>query len=564
MKKKALKKWTVLILYINLLIGLGVEKPVDLDQSVTQISSDDYRVWTAPSTLNIQRDAPPLMAKKVELEMAGNEAQSGQVFVTAIQEKTTISKAKISNLKAGKNVINARDVDIFVQHYIKTTKRSNKVYEPGWYPDALIPLSQYMNVHKNITVEKGQNQALLYTVKTTKNTPPGQYKGTISLTTNGTIEQIPITVKVRDFALTEQNHVQTAFVIWDWMLPYGYPGLVENSTEYWKLLQAYYEFFLNYHVTPAHLPIPSTNYTQYVKDAKKYVEDPRVSAYSLPYKIGDFENGRAKQLVDDLKAAKLLDKAYYYLGDEIDEPEPDKYPLVKLRSKQIKQIDPNLRHVVTTSFHSDLNDYVNNFAPLIQEFEQSSYEKTIQQQLNKGNEVWWYSCVIPANPYPTYHLDDDIISARLMPWMQKAYNVTGNLYWSVNVYAKWNGSAYAQRDIWNDPMAFEGANGDGVLVYPGHKYGLKNPIPTLRLVAIRDGNQDYEYLWLLEDRLNKAAKKLNTTIDVQKVMAPYYARLFKDVKTFTKNIEDVQSVRSDIATLIEKIDKDPKVISTLQ
>jgi len=36
------------------------------------------------------------------------------------------------------------------------------------------------------------------------------------------------------------------------------------------------------------------------------------------------------------------------------------------------------------------------------------------------------------------------------------------------------------------------------------------------------------------------------------------------VKTFTKNIDDVQQVRSDIATLIEQIEQDPKVILTLQ
>lgn len=564
MKKKTVKKWTILVFYVNLLLLLGMEKPLDLKQSMPEISSDDYRVWTAPSTLNIQRDTIPLTAKKLQLEMAGNEAQSGQVFLTAIQKKTAITSAKISHLKNGAHVIHSDDVDIFVQHYIQTKKRSNDVYQPDWYPDALIPIKQYLNVHKQITVEKGHNQAILYTVRTKKNTPPGQYEGTITITANGKVEKVPITVNVRNFSLSNENHVQTAFAIWDWMLPYGYPGLIEGSDEYWALMQNYYAFFLNYHVTPTDLPIPADDYTQYVKDAKKYIEDPRVSAYSLPYTIGDLENGRAKQLVADLKAAKLFDKAYYYLGNEIDEPEPDKYPLVKLRSKQIKQIDPQLRHVVTTSFHPDLNDYVTTFTPLIREFEQASYEKTVQQQLNKGNEVWWYSCVIPRNPYPSYHLDDDIISARLMPWMQKAYNVSGNLYWSVNVYAKWNGTAYTQRDIWNDPLAFDGANGDGVLVYPGHKYGMKGPIPTLRLVAIRDGNQDYEYLWLLEDRLKRAAKQLNTTVDVQQVMKPYYARLFKDVKTFTKNIDDVTQVRSDIATLIEKIDEDPKMILTLQ
>lgn len=56
MKKKTVKKWTILVFYVNLLLLLGMEKPLDLKQSMPEISSDDYRVWTAPSTLNIQRD----------------------------------------------------------------------------------------------------------------------------------------------------------------------------------------------------------------------------------------------------------------------------------------------------------------------------------------------------------------------------------------------------------------------------------------------------------------------------------------------------------------------------
>jgi len=525
-----------------------------------------YSVWTAPSISNVKRDAAPLASTAVNLEMAKREYQSGQVLLTAQGGYVNITNVEISDLTSGSATIPASEIEKFVQHYVKTTNRSNSAYEPGWYPDALIPYAPYMTLNESIQVQSGNNQAIWFTVKTDENTPAGLYTGTISITANGTTEQVPITVRVRDFALPAENHAQTAFAVWgDWNLSYGYPGLVENSPEYWQIMRNYYEFLLNYHVTPTYLPIP-WDYEHYADLAAPYVNDPRVSAYNIPYTIGDFDKGpnnedsRAEKLVQSLKNKGLIGKAYYYLGGEIDEPTPDKYPLVNLRSQQIKAIDPNLRHVVTVGLHPDLKNDVNTFTPLFREFDSEEYLQQVKDFQANGGNMWWYGCVTPTNPYPTYHIDDDLISARLIPWMQRSYGIEGNLYWSVNVYAKWTGFQYIARDIWNDPMAFPGANGDGFLLYPGYKYGLNSPIATLRLQAIRDGNQDYEYLWLLEERIKQAAQQLGVVVSAKELIQPYYDRLFTNVKAFTKSPQDLQQVRSEIADYIEELAMNPKAL----
>ena len=46
-------------------------------------------------------------------------------------------------------------------------------------------------------------------------------------------------------------------------------------------------------------------------------------------------------------------------------------------------------------------------------------------------------------------------------------------------------------------------NGEGSLVYPARAVGYDGIVPTVRLKALRDGIQDYEYLALLE-RAGKA------------------------------------------------------------
>jgi hypothetical protein len=56
-------------------------------------------------------------------------------------------------------------------------------------------------------------------------------------------------------------------------------------------------------------------------------------------------------------------------------------------------------------------------------------------------------------------------------------------------------------DVPWDPNTFGRYNGDGYLVYPGAD-GV--PYPSLRLAALRDGFEDYEYMWLLRQLVQKA------------------------------------------------------------
>ena len=46
-------------------------------------------------------------------------------------------------------------------------------------------------------------------------------------------------------------------------------------------------------------------------------------------------------------------------------------------------------------------------------------------------------------------------------------------------------------------------NGDGYILYPGKKYGLDTPIPSVRSEALRDGVEDYEYYAKLEELVLK-------------------------------------------------------------
>jgi hypothetical protein len=61
------------------------------------------------------------------------------------------------------------------------------------------------------------------------------------------------------------------------------------------------------------------------------------------------------------------------------------------------------------------------------------------------------------------------------------------------------------RDIWINPLNQSWqTNSQGVLVYPGWQVGLRGVVATIRLKQVRRGMQDYEYLWLLAQKGDKA------------------------------------------------------------
>jgi hypothetical protein len=49
-------------------------------------------------------------------------------------------------------------------------------------------------------------------------------------------------------------------------------------------------------------------------------------------------------------------------------------------------------------------------------------------------------------------------------------------------------------------------NGDGYLTYPGEPQGLKGPASSIRLEAAREGIEDYEYFFILQERMKEAAR----------------------------------------------------------
>ncbi|MHB1565341.1 MAG: DUF4091 domain-containing protein [Acidiferrobacter sp.] len=119
-------------------------------------------------------------------------------------------------------------------------------------------------------------------------------------------------------------------------------------------------------------------------------------------------------------------------------------------------------------------------------------------------KTWWYqSCmshgcwVVGGRStlgWPSYMIDQPAIYNRIMPWLSWKYGLQGELYYDTDV-----GFSRGRKNPWTDQYHF-GGNGDGTLFYPGTPAVIGGqrdiPIQSIRLMMIRAGYQDYEYLHL--------------------------------------------------------------------
>jgi Domain of unknown function (DUF4091) len=118
-----------------------------------------------------------------------------------------------------------------------------------------------------------------------------------------------------------------------------------------------------------------------------------------------------------------------------------------------------------------------------------------------GGDLWSYaSCNTGAGNTPEWTMDyppvNERIQAGFLNWTQGA---TGILYYRADGWTAGNtvGS-------WNDVDTTAcgggfGRPGDGIFVYPPAPIGSTESAPGIRLKAIRDGIQDYEYAQILKN-----------------------------------------------------------------
>lgn len=251
----------------------------------------------------------------------------------------------------------------------------------------------------------------------------------------------------------------------------------------------------------------------------------------VPYLLPAFES--------HLREKGWINKTLFHIRDE---PSVHNAVAWKVMSQYIHQYAPDLVRIdaIETTF---LLDDIEIAVPKLDHF--ATWYDSFKEWKDKGHELWFYTVgIFQGSRFPDKTIDMPLIDSRIMHWINYKYDASGYLHWGYN---QWN----------DDPFNDTGEHiGDGWHVYPS-KDGVLN---SLRWEQMRNGIQDYEYLWMLENKTRALKGSLGSRfswIDPKQRGKEIAAGVVKGFADHTDDPETLLNARDQIVKEILSFDASP-------
>ena len=412
----------------------------------------------------------------VEIEAARNEHEPFQVVILAAERDLTDVTIGVGAFQGRKgDVLDPDAVTPHLVHYIAIPPDDTR------YPDALLPLRRF-------DLPQGETQALWFDMKIGKDVEADVYEGTVTVRPAGLEpQQVRIRLTVHRFTLPDTAPIRTSFGLDSGRIGAWY-GLTPGTPEFEALYDRFYWFLVDHLISPQDLPVPFDPARM-----SRYLDDPRVTGLRVPYSA---EPAKLEQTIRVLRENGWLDLGYFY---PVDEPyRREEYDRLIEAARVIHEAEPQARVICpyyrNPAFAPDasaiehLTGSVDIWCALTSYF----HEDMLAERKAAGDEIWWYTCCVPVEPYPNLQIQMPTTSYRALFWLQRFYDIQGFLYWSVNT---WTHDPYTiLPPFWLDSRQHD-TYSDGLLLYPGED----GPNSSIRLELIREALEDLHYLNLLED-----------------------------------------------------------------
>jgi Glycoside hydrolase 123, catalytic domain/Glycoside hydrolase 123 N-terminal domain len=480
----------------------------------------------------------------------------------------------------------------------------------GYWPDPLMPM-------KKIDLEPGKAQPVWIEVFVPEGTPAGNYTGRIRISGNDSLlKEIPWTVHVWNFTLPAKNSFGA---LYDYRSPHK---STESGSDLFRtditrdsLRQMYVSFMAQHRISSGEIyPIPRINYregnvnidfAEYDKAAGIYFDELKNPFAYLPvgtfylfgwafppsekfgekpypgdYPYGDADRSRlrpeykkAYQLVlktfwDHLEEKGWADRYILYLSDEPHEADNNngKSDEIKIQMKalcdMIHEVDRKIPiYVSTWWYRPEWEGYINIWGLGFNgEGDYGHYVTAgdMKQITRSGGRIWYTTDGNFCTETPYLALE------RLLPWFGYKYGAEAYEFWGVN-WLTYNPYEYGWHSyIFESQAPGEESwkrypNGDGFIIYPGKPIGYDGLIGSIRLKQVREGAEDYEYLTMLGNLIEKAPPgnpglktsrdALQQALDLVSIpcaMGRYSTKILKSP-------DEILRVREQVAESIEKL-----------
>ena len=587
------KRFSVLLAAILSLSALSCKSNAATNKTSVEL-------WSCYSTLKVLQDKPDAYDDEkgpaaIDLEIARGEKEAAQLIMTAKGGEVKYD-VSVSDLVKGDDVIPSSSVTVYHEKYLWVVG-SEYYSEEGYYPDCLVPFDNVKSVGENV-IAADCNQGLYVRFGVPTEQAAGTYKGTITIKAGDREFVVPITLKVVSAYITPETHSLSIFNN-AWYMSRGELDTTNDMLDKYTAVLTEYRcgtqtLMTSSYETDAEIQL-------YAERACEYVKSKESVCFGIPKFIGEYENYDLDGEIiggsyiyrpePTYKYYKTL--AYEGLKQGVnvfskavqigyDEPngtaewkiQLSSHIIRKMKDKVIAELkaddditDTRLRdeicesldkmpHVVTASTmftNIEWNLGVEEDFVYCPYFSWASSPSARDfYRITEDNQLWWYGCCSPDYPYPTYHTDDTLISARVVSWMQYEYGVIGNLYWATDYYSSGNSSevdktAYLE-DYYGEAVRSTRTNGEGYLFYPGKKYGVDGPLPSLRLESIRDGLEEYELMYYLDKAYAEINERTGKNFDAKKIIGTLGEQMYTGTKIYTSDAVFASARKSLLST----------------
>jgi len=494
----------------------------------------DLEVWPSDALTKVLPGAAPRPAGPVAISGAQGETASGQIVVRPSADVTV--RASCTGLTGPAGQIPASRLRLQWVRRIEISRNSADIPKDELIAEAPASIPDPFWEGDTVAAKAGAAQALWIEADIPDDAAAGRYDGVIRLAAGDVSADAPISLRVFGFRMPSERHQQVT----NW---FTFPGagmsVKPDSDEYWALARRFAETLVRHRQTcfMTHLSLISTTYSRAEGFRCDFTRLDRWAATFLGAgmeRMELFQAGRAtagvdnresrtepadlavtvkdsgvkltaeqklrgvlQQLEKHIRAKGWVGKVMIHIADE---PFVHTVPSYRAVARIVHEAAPSLR-IIEAVEATGFGDAIDVLVPKLSHL--NLWYPYFRDAHSQGRELWFYTCCHPQGRYPNRFLDQPLVKARALHWIQYLYGLDGFLHWGLNWFA--DGV---------DPYSEEGISqglplGDRAVLYPG-KGGY---VGSLRLSAMRDGLQDYEYLWTLEQRIAAIKKRLGADAD---------------------------------------------------
>jgi len=516
-----------------------------------------------------------------------NETISAQCVLLAHEELEglTLSVSPLKQVQ-GSGVIRAENIrwnfisGIFIEKNSPNRQRADLLRPaPAWFPDVLTE-------DRACSMRKGTRKAVYLTLKIPPETPAGEYRGAVSASAGGASVSLPITLQVYPLTLPAERHL----LVTEWFSTSEFKKHHQldsyDSARFYHLLGVYARNMAEHRQNVFRVGLGSTesrraadgklefDFSRFDQQAQVFWDTGRMDALETGFiarfgkdgwsgsevLLEDFPvtnaQGRRTSMsgedflpqflpafVAHLRAKGWLAKTLFHISDE---PSDHNIMAWRAASDVVHRLAPELRRIDAIETPHCLGA-LEVWVPKLDHL--ATWHEAYEEAQRQGNELWYYTVgIFQGGSLLNKTVDVPLIETRLMHWLNYRYSLRGYLHWGFNAWT-------------DDPINKPGEHrGDGWHVYP-KKDGL---LDSLRWEQMRNGLQDYECLWLLEDRISRIrgtlAPRVAALINPRQRGVEIALQVVADYYEHTRDPETLYQAKRQAIEEVLALDQSPRVL----